>query len=217
MATAVKISAEPRSGKSGSAESNRLRKSGYFPGVVYGAGKDVQLVQVYEHAFHQALVGHHSEHVMLDLEIQGQEVKKVLLQEVQHNPLNGSILHADFHEVSMTETLVVEVSVEPVGTPVGVSMQGGLLEQSSRILEIECLPGDLMEFIQVDISGMNVGDVLTAGDVQLDAAKYKVVTDPEQALFVVTAPKVDEDSTAEGAEATEPVVLKEKKTESEEG
>ncbi|MCB1101941.1 MAG: 50S ribosomal protein L25, partial [Kiritimatiellae bacterium] len=195
MATAVKISAEPRSGKSGSAESNRLRKSGYFPGVVYGAGKDVQLVQVYEHAFHQALAGHHSEHVMLDLEIQGQEVKKVLLQEVQHNPLNGSILHADFHEVSMTETLVVEVSVEPVGTPVGVSMQGGLLEQSSRILEIECLPGDLMEFIQVDISGMNVGDVLTAGDVQLDAAKYKVVTDPEQALFVVTAPKVDEDST----------------------
>lgn len=217
MATAVKISAEPRSGKSGSAESNRLRKSGYFPGVVYGAGKDVQLVQVYEHAFHQALVGHHSEHVMLDLEINGQEVKKVLLQEVQHNPLNGSILHADFHEVSMTETLVVEVSVEPVGTPVGVSLQGGLLEQSSRILEIECLPGDLMEFIQVDISGMNVGDVLTAGDVQLDASKYKVVTDPEQALFVVMAPKVDEDATAGGAEATEPVVLKEKKTESEEG
>lgn len=214
MATAVKISAEPRSGKTGTSGSNRLRKDGFFPGVVYGAGKDVQLVQVNEHAFQKSLKGHHSEHLMLDLEIKGQEVKKVLLQDVQHNALSGRILHADFHEVSMTETIAVEIRVEPVGTPVGVTQQGGLLEQSLREIEVECLPGDLMEVIELDVSGLEIGDVLTVGDVQLDADKYTILTDAEVALFSVSAPKVEEE-TAAGTEggATEPEVIKEKKEE----
>jgi large subunit ribosomal protein L25 len=211
MATAVKVSAEPRN-TTGTPDNNRLRKTGWFPGVVYGAGKDVQLVQVNEKDFTTSLHGHSSEHLMLDLEIKGQETKKVLLQEVQHNTLKGGIIHADFHEVSMTETLRVEIPVELDGTPTGVSLQGGVLEHLLREVEIECLPGDLMEIIHLDVSGLSIGDVLTVGDIQLDSAKYTVITDADLPVASVAAPTVEEE-VAPVAEGAEPEVIKEKKVE----
>jgi len=219
MAQAVKISVAPRAAK-GSSESRRLRRSGWFPGIVYGAGKDVQMVQVNEHEFRRSLHGHSSEHVLLDLDIQGQEMKKVLLQEVQHNSLTGKITHADFHEVSMTEKLRVEVGIHLVGLPVGVSQGGGVLEHLLREVEIECLPGDLMEVIEIDVSGLNIGDSLNVSDIKLDTSKYHIITHGELAVAMVAAPTAVEDvapAAVEGAEApAEPEVIKEKKPVAEE-
>ncbi|HMP73196.1 MAG TPA: 50S ribosomal protein L25 [Kiritimatiellia bacterium] len=209
MATAVKISAEPRTAIKTN-ENKRLRKTGWFPGVVYGAGKDVQLVKVNEKEFVTSLHGHASEHLMLDLEIKGQETKKVLLQEVQHDSLRGGIVHADFHEVSMTETLRVEIPLELDGTPYGVATQGGVLEHLLREVEIECLPGDLMEVIHLDVSAMKIGDVLTVGDVTLDPDKFKIITDADLPVAAVAAPTVEEATPAAGT-GTEPEVIKEKK------
>ena len=215
MAQAVKISVAPRALK-GSSESRRLRRSGWFPGIVYGTGKETLMVQVNEHAFRKSLHGHSSEHVLLDLEVEGQDVKKVILQEVQHNSLSGKITHADFHEVSMTETLRVEVQIELVGTPIGVSLGGGVLEHLLREVEVECLPGDLMEVIEVDVSELNIGDSLTVADIKLDASKYEILTSGELAVAMVAAPTAVEEPAAavEGA-AVEPVVIKEKKPEAE--
>lgn len=219
MASSIKVSAAPRTAK-GSIESRRLRRGGWFPGVVYSAGKKGQMVQVNEHEFRKSLHGHSSEHVLMDLDIEGKDSIKVLLQEVQHNALTGQITHADFHEVSMTETLRIEVRLELTGIPVGVTQSGGVLEFLMREVEIECLPGDLMEVIKVDVSGLNVGDNLTVADIKLDPAKYTIITDGGLAVAMVAMPTVEEEvkpASAEGAAAAEPEVIKEKKAEEKEG
>lgn len=220
MAQAIKISASPRLNK-GSSDCRRLRRSGSFPGIVYGAGKPQVMVEVNEHEFRKGLHGHSSEHVLLDLDIKGLETKKVILQEVQHNSLTGVITHADFHEVSMTEKLRVEIQVELIGTPVGVTQGGGVLEHLLREVEIECLPGDLMEHVELDVSALNIGENLTVGDIKLDAAKYHIITDPELAVAAVAAPAKEEEVVAtpvavEGAAVAEPEVIKEKKPAAEE-
>jgi len=211
MAEAIKINAAKRAVK-GSSAGRRLRRQGLFPGVVYSAGKPGQNIQVSEHEFRKSLQGHSSEHILMDLEIDGAGALKVLLQDVQHNALTGQIMHADFHEVSMTEKLRVEVVIELVGTPVGVSMGGGVLEHLAREVEIECLPGDLMETIKVDVSGLDVGESMTVSDIQLDASKYHIISDGDVAVAMVAAPTVE--APKEGAEAAaEPEVLTAKKEE----
>lgn len=214
MASSIKVKAAPRVGK-GSSASRQLRRSGWFPGVVYSKGRPGQNVQVNEHEFRKSLHGHASEHVLMDLDIEGRDSIKVLLQEVQHNSLTGAITHADFHEVSMTEKLRVEVRLELSGVPVGVTQGGGVLEFLMREVEIECLPGDLMEVIKVDVSHLNVGDNLTVADIKLDPAKYGLITHRELAVAMVAMPTVEEAPKAaeavEGAAAAEPEVIKEKK------
>lgn len=217
MAQAIKVSAALRADK-GTSASKRLRRGGWFPGVVYGAGKQNCMVKINEHDFRRSLQGHSSEHVLLDLDIDGQDPVKVLLQEVQQNALTGQITHADFHEVSMTEALRVEVKLHLVGTPVGVTQGGGVLEHLLREVEIECLPGDLMEAIDIDVSGLNVGDSLCVSDIKVDSAKYAIITHGDLAVAMVAAPAVEEEvKPVEGAAAegsSEPEVIKEKKVES---
>lgn len=216
MASSIKVKAAPRVGK-GSSISRRLRRDGWFPGVVYSKGRPGEMVQVNEHEFRKSLHGHASEHVLMDLDIEGKDSIKVLLQEVQHNSLTGAITHADFHEVSMTEKLRVEVRLELAGTPVGVTQGGGVLEFLMREVEIECLPGDLMESIKIDVSGLNLGENLTVADIKLDPAKYTVITDRSLAVAMVAVPTVEEapkpaEATGEAAAtAAEPEVIKEKK------
>ncbi|MCS6770556.1 MAG: 50S ribosomal protein L25 [Kiritimatiellae bacterium] len=211
---AVKLTAEVRR-ETGSGAGRRLRRAGKFPGVVYGVGKAPVIVSVDEKAFRRAVHGHTSEHVMIDLEIPGVEVKKVLLQEVQQHPITGQILHADFHEISMTEKLRLEIPVRLVGTPVGVSQQGGVLEHLVRSIEVECLPMDIVEAFDVDVSPLKIGESLTAGDVKLDPAKYTLITDRSIAIVAVSAPRQEEApaAAAAAAAAAEPEVIKEKKEE----
>lgn len=215
MATAIKVTAEVRK-FAGSSAGCRLRRSGMFPGVVYGVGKPPMNVQLNEKAFKHATHGHTAEHVMLDLDIPGVETKKVLLQEVQHHPITGQIIHADFHEISMTEKLRIEIAVHLVGDPVGVTQHGGVLEHLLRSIEVECLPTDIVEAFEVDVSGLGIGDSLTAGDVKLDPAKYTLVTDANLAIAAVSAPRQEEEpAPAAAAAAAEPEVIKEKKEEGE--
>src|SRR5690606_7872170 len=102
------------------------------------------------------------ENLLVDLEIKeekgGTLNRLAIIQEVQHHPLCGDILHVDFHAVSVDELLHTEVPVEPVGEAAGVKTHGGILEQMLRSLEIECLPKDLPEIFRVDVSNLNVGD-----------------------------------------------------------
>jgi large subunit ribosomal protein L25 len=215
MAKEIKVTAEVRSA-TGSGASRRLRRGGLFPGVVYGVSKPPMNVQVNERAFRHATHGHAAEHVMLDLDIPGVETKKVLLQEVQVHPISGRILHADFHEISMTEKLKIEIAVHLVGEPIGVTQHGGVLEHLVRSIEVECLPADIVEAFDVDVSGLRIGDSLTAGDVKLDPAKYTLKTDPSLAIAAVSAPRQEEEAApVAAATAAEPEVIKEKKEEGE--
>lgn len=212
MAKSVKVVAQQRSAK-GSIQSRGLRRAGMFPGIVYGVGKTPMTVQLDEKAFSRALGSHASEHMILDLEIEGVETKKVLLQEVQQHPISGKVLHADFHEISMTEKLRIEIPVHLVGDPVGVTQNGGVLEHMLRSIEVECLPSDIVESFDVDVSAMAIGDSISAGDVKLDAAKYTLITNRGFAIAAVSAPREEEAAPAAATTAAEPEVIKEKKDE----
>lgn len=215
MAKAIKVVAEARA-SSGSGAARRLRGLGKVPGIVYGVGKTPMTVQLDHKAFQSALGSHINEHVILDLEVTGQDTKKVLLQEVQHHPITDRIIHADFHEISMTEKLRIEIPVHLVGEPVGVTQNGGVLEYLLREITVECLPTDIVEAFSVDISGLKIGEKLTAGEIALDSSKYTLITAKDIPVAAVSAPREEEEvKPAEAAAGAEPEVIKEKKEEGE--
>ena len=156
MAKALKIEAEPRD-VGGSSQVRRLRRGGVLPGVVYGEGAEGLKIQVNEHNFNKALKHHEGEHLMMDLDISG-GTKKVLLQELQYHPISGKIIHVDFHEISMTKKLRVEIPIRMLGEPAGVTQQGGVLEHLIRAVMIECLPTNIPDHIDVDVTKLNIGD-----------------------------------------------------------
>src|SRR6266403_1926975 len=217
MAKQVKLKADPRNnvGRSGV---RKLRARGIIPAVIYGGKVKPQALQVAARDVN-AMMSHASgENVLVDLEIAGEKSNlAALVQEVQHSPVGGEIVHVDFHAISMDETIQAEVPLEPTGTPVGVKTFGGLLEQSLRALAIECLPRDLPDRITVDVSQLNIGDSIHVRDIQFPSGVTPKVP-ADLTAFSVLAPVVEEEPVvAEAAEAAAagPEVITEKKPEGE--
>ena len=215
MAKQVKLKAEPRTnvGRSGV---SKLRARGIIPAVIYGGKVKPQALQVAARDIN-AMMSHASgENVLVDLEIAGEKSNlAALVQEVQHSPVGGEIVHVDFHAISMDETIQAEVPLEPTGTPVGVKTFGGLLEQSLRALAIECLPRDLPDRITVDVSQLNIGDSIHVRDIQMPSGVTAKVP-ADLTAFSVLAPVVEEEPVeAEAAAAAGPEVITEKKEEGE--
>ena len=216
MAKQVKLKAEPRAdvGRSGV---RKIRARGLIPAVIYGGKVKPQSLQVAARDIN-AMMSHASgENVLVELEISGEKSNRAaLVQEVQHSPVGGEIVHVDFHAISMDETIQAEVPLEPAGTPVGVKTFGGLLEQSLRALAIECLPRDLPDRISVDVSQLNIGDSIHVRDIQLPSGVTAKVP-ADLTAFSVMAPVVEEEPVAVEAEAAAagPEVITEKKEEGE--
>lgn len=204
----------------GTSSSGQLRRAGELPAVVYGKGESGICIRLNHHDFEQMLGHHQSEHMMLDLKIEKDPAQRVLLKEVQHHPVTGHAIHADFQVVALDERLRVEIPVELTGEPVGVTRDGGILEHLLREIEVECLPKDLIESVSVDVSHLEIGHHLSISAIQLDPDLYKILTDPEIAIASVSAPRLEEEEPEkeEGAEAgeEEPELVKEKEEEKEE-
>ena len=216
MAKQVKLKAEARTNV-GRSSVNKLRARGIIPAVIYGGKVKPQPLQVTARDIN-AMMSHASgENVLVDLEIAGEKSNRAaLVQEVQHSPVGGEIVHVDFHAISMDETIQAEVPLEPTGTPVGVKTFSGLLEQSLRALAIECLPRDLPDRITVDVSQLNIGDSIHVRDIQLPSGVTAKVP-ADLTAFSVLAPVVEEEPVAVEAEAAAagPEVITEKKEEGE--
>jgi large subunit ribosomal protein L25 len=214
MKESIAIQAEPRSG-GGTLVSNRLRRTGVIPAVLYSEGKPSRMISLNAHAFEGLLRRHRGEHMIMDLAIGGEPARKVLLKDVQHHAVKGQAIHVDFYEVSMTRKLKVGIPIRLMGDPVGVVTQGGILDHLLREVEVECLPGDLIEQIEIDVSGLEMGRHLSVSDIQLDPARYRVLTAGDIAIAAVSAPAAEESAaaaTVEGeAAAGEPEVTTEKK------
>jgi large subunit ribosomal protein L25 len=203
MAEEKIIKAEKREA-TGTGEARRLRRAGKTPGVVYGDG-DTLLVAMDSHEF-GLMIRDFGSNFIGDLVIDGAASRKVLIKDVQHNPISGDIIHADFVAVSMTETIQVSLPIELHGEAAGV-VTGGVMEQILSEMEIECLPGNMVESIIVDVSDMQIGDTLSVGDIKL-AEGIKSVGDPDLVVVSIAAPRViakdegeEEEAAAEGAEA----------------
>lgn len=216
MAKQVKLKAELRASVGRSAV-RKLRARGLIPAVVYGSNDKPQPLQVAARDIN-AMMSHASgENVLVELEIAGEgSTRTALVQEVQHSPVSGDIRHLDFHAISMDQMIQAEVPLEPIGTAVGVKTFGGLLEQSLRVLAIECLPGDLPDRITVDVSQLNIGDSIHVRDIQFPPGVTPKVQ-PDLTAFSVVAPVVEEEPVVAEAEAAAagPEVITEKKEEGE--
>ncbi|MDN5346482.1 MAG: large subunit ribosomal protein [Clostridia bacterium] len=200
----AKIIEAVKRAETGTGKARRLRRKGMLPGVLYGrkAGNVPVAVSLKEM---ENILAREGEGVLLQLRLREDgQVKDyaALLREVQRDPLRGTLLHADFHQISMEEKLRVTVPVVLVGEARG-SKEGGILQHGIREVEVECLPADLPESIEVDVSDLGVGDHLEVGDLKVPAG-VKILTEAEAVVAtVVTAGAAEAEAGAEaGGEET---------------
>ena len=218
MAKQVKLSARPRV-EAGRNAVKQVRARGAVPAVIYGAKDEPANLEVSLKDIKQLLAHAVGENILVDLEIEenGKTTNRLsLIQEIQHHPVKGEVIHVDFHAVSATEEIEAEVVLEPVGESIGVKTYGGLLQQNLRALAISCLPQNLPELITVDVSDLNVGGSLHIRDIKLPAG-VTATGDPELTVFLVSEPTVADESAASADAPTAPEVIKEKKADAAEG
>lgn len=183
-----------------------------MPAVIYGHHREPQTLQIPEREIDVLLSKAVGESLLVDLEIvegEKRETKAALLQEVQHHPVTGKVLHVDLLEVSMDEEIEASIPVEPVGEASGVKNYGGLLEQLVREIEIRCLPKNLPQVLKVDVAPLGLGDSIHVNQIPLPEG-VEAVTEGEIAVFLVAAPRVETETTATETAAA-PEVLREKK------
>ena len=196
----------------------RLRAEGLVPAVVYGARQQPVSLAINLKDLEKVLHHGSSENVLVDLQVEenGQTTNRLtLIQEVQHHPVEDTVLHVDFHEVSATEKLRTAVPVHAVGEPAGVKTGGGVLEFVMRELRVECLPKDLPDVIEVNVEALEIGQGIHISQISPPAG-VTLLDDKGQAVFIVAAPAVEEEVVAT-TELAEPEVIGEKKEEGEEG
>src|SRR6266576_1687853 len=211
MAKQAKLKAEQRTAIGRSAV-RKLKTRGIIPAIVYGGKEKPQPLQVAARDINAVLSHASGENILVELEIAGEQSNRMaLVQEIQHSPVGGNILHVDFHAVSMDEKIQAEVPLEPTGIPNGVKNFGGLLEQSLRTLTVECLPRDLPDRITVDVSNLNIGDSIHVRDIPMPSGVVATVP-ADLTAFSVLAPAVEEEPAAAEVEAAAgPEVITEKK------
>jgi large subunit ribosomal protein L25 len=201
----------------------KLRAAGRIPAVIYGRRRQPQNLELKAKELEDLIHHAASENILVDLTVRGEEApnRLALLQEVQHHPLSGKILHVDLHEVAADEKVTIMVPVEATGEPVGVKTGGGVLEHVLFRLKARALPKDLPEVLTVDVSHLEIGQAIHIGDIQPPPG-VEILGDKHISVLAVAAPVTEEQEAAAEAAAiegalAEPEVLKEKKAEGEEG
>ena len=200
----------------GKSVARALRREGKIPGVIYGHNREPEAVTIDAVALGRTLQGASSSSV-LDVVIDDAAPVKALVREIQRDPVRpSSIIHVDLYEVQADETVVVDIPVHLTGTPDGVRNFGGVLDLVLHSLEIEVLPGDIPERLELDVTSLGVGDSLHVSDVNIPNAT--ILNDPELAICSVVAPRVEEAAAApeEAAPSGEPELIRKPRAEDDE-
>jgi len=182
----------------GSSHARRERRGGKVPAIIYGHGKTPRSCLLDE--LQWRAIARQNAH-LIDLSAPGGESLTALVKEVQFDTLANRTLHIDLIEVNMDETITAEVSIRARGTAVGQN-RGGVLEQMVHSLEVSCTPNDLPELIEVDISGMEIDAVIHIKELPLPP-RVTALGSPDQAVFRVTLPRIEEAAAATAAEGAE--------------
>jgi len=192
----------------------RLRRASQVPAVVYGGKKEPLAVSVEPRAIERLLHSEAGRNVVFTLQIKGHGRTPAMIKDCQYEPVKGNLLHVDFIRVALDVRLKVKVPVLAQGEPVGVKQQDGILEFVHREVEIECLPGDIPEYLPMDVTALKIGESFRVGDLKMDR-RYQVLTDSERVLAHVVAPRVHEEEkpAEELAEVAEPEVIRKGKVE----
>ena len=178
-----------------------LRRDGSLPAVVYGSGEPPTPLTLDYREFEGFLRKTRGESVVINLEIEGMEDKKALLRDLQRDYLRNQLLHADFQQIRMSDQITTEVSLVMIGEPVGVTRDGGVLDQSLRVIEISCVASEIPEHLEVDIENLSMGETIHVSDLSFD--NVEIVTDGEVAVVSVLTPMAEEPEEEEVVEELE--------------
>ncbi|MDD5173871.1 MAG: 50S ribosomal protein L25 [Candidatus Omnitrophota bacterium] len=212
------LKAETREG-SGKKNAKDIRNKDLVPAVVYKDGKDALKLQLVAADLVKILHTKAGENVVVTLNITGGDSKikdkTVVIKEIQREPIKGKMLHVDFNEISLTETLKVDVPLAAHGEPEG-KKDGGTLEHVMWELQVECLPTNIPEKIEVDVSKLKIGEAIFVKNIVVPEG-VKVLTDPELIAMIVKPPKVEVPKEEAPEAASEPELIRKKKEAEEEG
>jgi large subunit ribosomal protein L25 len=204
----VKLEVQQRE-KRGSADARRLRREGLIPGVLYGRGKSPHPFSVYERELRRALTGPAGLHAILDVVLDGQKTSHAsILKDYQQDIISGRLAHVDLQEVRLDQPIQAEVVIELVGEAAG-SIEGGVLSQVTREINVEALPLEVPERIEVDVTSMQMGDTLRLADVAVQEG-VTFLDDPEETVIAtvtvptqIIEPEPEEEELEEGEELAE--------------
>ena len=185
MSEEITVVAEPRAAGSSNA-ARRLRSTGILPGSLSRSDGSASSIQLNAHDFDLLLV-RHGDSAIIDLDLDGKKVK-ALINNVQVDPVTDALVHVDFYEIDMTKTIHLEIPIELVGEAPGVN-KGGSLSQMIREIEIECLPSDLPDALEVDISKLEIDDGIYVKDISL-GDKVEIHTGEDVLIVSVAPPRV---------------------------
>ena len=194
----------------------RMRRAGSIPAVLYGAGKEPVPLTVDPRRLLEILRSDSGVNTIFQLNLAGTDQRRhVMIREYQVDPIEGHLMHADFVRIQMDEAIEVEVPVRLVGEATGVKLDGGILEMVTRAVRVSCLPSNIPESLQIDVTAMKIGDHLSVSDLA-KSDRYTIVSDPGLILAVCAPPAKEEAAPAAVAEAVatpaEPEVIKKGKT-----
>jgi large subunit ribosomal protein L25 len=212
----------------GKNEARRTRRGGRVPAVLYGATgegarKEARPITVDPKALLRILHSESGANTLISLKLTGEHDTRVLVKDYQLDPVTHQVLHADFYRIAMDRAIQVTIPVVVKGEPKGVKQQGGVLEFIRREIEIECLPGDIPENVEIDVSELMLHQGIRVRDIPADV-KWKAISEADMMLVHVIMPKAEEAPAAPDAAAVpaaaapaEPEVIKKgKKEETEE-
>jgi large subunit ribosomal protein L25 len=199
------VVATPRTGKFNKNHARRVRVEGKIPAVVYGAGIDPVAVAVDPKVVTKILHSEAGHNTIFDLNVEGAPLVKAMIVDWQHEPIKGKLLHIDFKRIAMDKTMRVSVPVLLTGIPAGVKNSGGILDQVLREVEVECLPGDIPDHIDLDVSGLELYGAIHISDLP-HAGSLKFLGDEHALVAHVTI--IKEEAAAEVAAVAEPEVAK---------
>jgi large subunit ribosomal protein L25 len=221
MAQQVQLAVDVRT-ETGKGAAHRLRSKGFIPAIMYGGVNGNIPLAVNTYNLYRIVSKGGWETTLIELALQHEGTSKkipVLIKDLQIDPLSRRLVHADFFEVNMAETVEVPIPFQVVGEAPGVK-EGGVLESVTRELTVECLPGKIVDHFTIDISALNIGDAITVAQLSL-GEDYKIINPPDTVIVTVTAPMAEEvaapvEGVAAAAPAEPEVIQKGKKEEEEE-
>lgn len=195
-------------------EVKKLRSSGRIPAVIYGGQTKPASLELNAKEMEDLIHHSVSENILVDLAVD-KATRLALVQEIQHHPLDGKVLHVDFHEVSPTEKVTIMVPVETTGEAVGVKTGGGVLEHVLFKIKVRALPKDLPEQILVDVTSLELGKSIHLGEIKAPEG-VELLGDKKVAVISVALPKTEVEEVAATAEGATPAagdveMIKEKK------
>jgi len=201
----------------GKGAARSLRREGKVPAVIYGHGREAESVTVETATLKKTLVGISAATAILDVTVDGRAPVKALIREIQRDSLRpAEIIHLDLYEVRSDEEITLQVPIRLIGVPDGVRNFGGVLDHVLRELEIEVLPANIPEHVDLDVTALTIGHSLFVRDLQVPNAK--VLNDPDTPICTVVAPRAEEAPVAVAPEevvTAEPELIRKPKAEAE--